>query len=75
MARPGQNQRRVDLVDQQDDFAAQADVGHRGQLLPRPDPAGRVVRVAQQVRVDAVAGQRPVERLGIQVVTAVVGLA
>jgi hypothetical protein len=69
--RPGQSQRRVDLVDQQDDSVAQAEVGHRDQLLPRPNPAGRVVRVAQQVRADAVAGQRPVERLGIQVVTAV----
>ena len=70
--RTGQRERRVDLVDQQRDPVPLADVGHRGQLLAGPDPAGRVVRAGEQAGADAVAGQGPVERLGIEVVAAVV---
>jgi hypothetical protein len=75
VACPGQNQRRVDLVDQQKHVVALAEIGNRGQILPRPDPAGRVVRAAEQVGVHVVAGQGLVERLGVQVVAAIAGPA
>ena len=50
---------------------ALADIGRGEQLLPRPDPAGRVVRAAEQVGAHVAVREGPVERLGIQVVPAV----
>src|SRR5260370_20224813 len=65
-----QDERRVDLVDQERDLGTLACVGDHLQVGARPDIAGRVVRAAEQVDGGVRPGQRRLDRVRVQPVPA-----
>ncbi len=58
----GQHQRRMDLVDEDRDAVAGAQVRDAHELVAAPHPAERVMRAAQEVGLDSRLAERCIER-------------